>query len=84
MRLARRLNQVETTVDSREDSNLKRGVSPRRVVERIERSGGEGEGDEEMLRRGGRRRGRRQNERGARTGGIPSDRESKKGPNSGL
>lgn len=45
VRLARRLNHVETTVDSREDSNLKRGVSPRRVVERIER------------RRKGRRRG---------------------------
>lgn len=46
VRLARRLNHVETTVDSREDSNLKRGVSPRRVVERIERSGGGREGDE--------------------------------------
>lgn len=44
VRLSRRLNHVETT-DSREDSNLKRGVSPRRVVERIER------------RRKGRRRG---------------------------
>lgn len=42
MRLVRRLNHVETTVDSREDSNLKRGVSPRRVVERIERNGEEG------------------------------------------
>lgn len=50
VRLVRRLNHVETTVDSREDSNLKRGVSPRRVVERIERSGGGREGDEEMLR----------------------------------
>ena len=46
VRLGRRLNHVETTVDSREDSNLKRGVSPRRVVERIERSGGGREGDE--------------------------------------
>ena len=49
VRSVRRLNHVETTVDSREDSNLKRGVSPRRVVERIERSGGGREGDEEML-----------------------------------